>query len=118
MLVAKILKKDFLRKKSITIVVFAFMFLSAWLVAGGSNLIVELSNALNGLFATAHVPVVCHLRGWLDGTHRSARRDEHRARAWTTGAALSPAARSLPQRWREPECDVRAVGTGGAAAVS
>ena len=56
MLVAKILKKDFLRKKSITIVVFAFMFLSAWLVAGGSNLIVELSNALNSLFATARVP--------------------------------------------------------------
>ena len=56
MLVAKILKKDFLRKKSITIVVFAFMFLSAWLVAGGSNLIVELSSALNSLFVTARVP--------------------------------------------------------------
>jgi len=56
MLVAKILRKDFLRKKSVTIVVFAFMFLSAWLVAGGSNLIVELSNALNSLFATAHAP--------------------------------------------------------------
>jgi putative ABC transport system permease protein len=56
MLVAKILKKDFLRKKSITIVVIAFMFLSAWLVAGGSNLIVELSNSLNSLFATAQVP--------------------------------------------------------------
>lgn len=56
MFVAKILKKDFLRKKSITVVVFVFMFLSAWLVAGGANLIVELSSALNGLFATAHVP--------------------------------------------------------------
>jgi putative ABC transport system permease protein len=56
MLVAKILKKDFLRKKSVTIVVFAFMFLSAWLVAGGSNLIVELSNTLNSLFVTAQVP--------------------------------------------------------------
>ncbi len=56
MLIAKILRNDFLRKKSVTIVVFAFMFLSAWLVAGGSNLIVELSNALNGLFATAHAP--------------------------------------------------------------
>ncbi|MEZ4659191.1 MAG: ABC transporter permease [Caldilineaceae bacterium] len=32
------------------------MFLSAWLVAGGSNLIVELSSALNGLFATAQAP--------------------------------------------------------------
>ena len=56
MLVVKMLRKDFLRKKSVTIVVFAFMFLSAWLVAGGSNLIVELSNALNSLFVTAHVP--------------------------------------------------------------
>ena len=60
MFVAKILKKDFLRKKSVTIVVFAFMFLSAWLVAGGSNLIVELSSALNSLFATAQVPHFIH----------------------------------------------------------
>ena len=56
MLITKILKKDFFRKKSITLVVFAFMFLSAWLVAGGSNLIMELSSALNSLFATAQVP--------------------------------------------------------------
>ena len=56
MFITKILKKDFLRKKSVTIVVFAFMFLSAWLVAGGSNLIMELNNALNSLFATARMP--------------------------------------------------------------
>ena len=41
MMVAKILRKDFLRKKIITIVVFAFILLSAFLVASGSNLIME-----------------------------------------------------------------------------
>ena len=56
MFVTKILRRDFLRKKSVTIVVFAFMFLSSWLVAGGSSLIVELTTALNNLFAIAQVP--------------------------------------------------------------
>lgn len=56
MIVVKILKKDFLRKKIITIVVFAFILLSALLVASGADLIVELSNSLNSLFATAEVP--------------------------------------------------------------
>lgn len=56
MLVGKILKKDFLRKKSVTLVVFAFMLLAAWLAAGGANLIAELSSALNALFAAAHAP--------------------------------------------------------------
>ena len=51
MLVAKILRKEFLRKKIITIVMFAFILLSALLVASGSNLIMELSNSLNVLFA-------------------------------------------------------------------
>ncbi len=61
MLTAKILKKD-LEKYTWGIGlehemhVFAFMFLSAWLVASGSNLIMELSNALNSLFTTAQVP--------------------------------------------------------------
>src|SRR5512145_841763 len=56
MLVTKILKKDFLRKRSITIVEFVFIFLSAWLVASGANLIVELSNSLTSLFTSAQVP--------------------------------------------------------------
>ncbi len=55
-MVAKILKKDFLRKKLITIVVFAFILISALLVASGSNLIVELSNSLNALFAKSNAP--------------------------------------------------------------
>ena len=44
------------KKKIITSVVFAFILLAAWLAAGGTNLIVELSNSLNALFATAHAP--------------------------------------------------------------
>jgi putative ABC transport system permease protein len=50
------LRKDFLRKKLITIVVFAFIFLSALLVASGTNLIIELSNSLNALFTRANTP--------------------------------------------------------------
>ncbi len=56
MFAVKILKKDFLRKKSATIVVFAFIMLSALLVSGGSNLIVELINSLNTLFEKADTP--------------------------------------------------------------
>jgi putative ABC transport system permease protein len=56
MIVAKILKKDFQRKKIITIVVFAFILLSAVLVASGSNLIMDLSNSLNALFEKSRAP--------------------------------------------------------------
>ena len=56
MMLWKIFKKDLLRKKVITLVVFAFILLSALLVASGANMIVELSSALNALFATAEVP--------------------------------------------------------------
>lgn len=56
MILAKIVKKDFLRKKIITVVVFTFILLSALLVATGSNLIVELSNSLNALFAKSNAP--------------------------------------------------------------
>ena len=56
MIIGRILKKDFLRKKLITIEVFAFIFLSALLVASGTNLIVELSNSLNVLFSRANTP--------------------------------------------------------------
>jgi putative ABC transport system permease protein len=56
MIIGRVLRKDFLRKKLITIVVFAFIFLSALLVASGTNLIVELSNSLNALFTRANTP--------------------------------------------------------------
>jgi len=56
MIIGRMLRKDFLRKKLITIVVFAFIFLSALLVASGTNLIVELSNSLNALFTRANTP--------------------------------------------------------------
>ena len=56
MIIGRMLRKDFLRKKLITIVVFAFIFLAALLVASGSNLIIELSNSLNVLFTKANTP--------------------------------------------------------------
>ncbi len=56
MIIGRMLRKDFLRKKLITIVVFAFIFLSALLVASGTNLIIELSNSLNALFTRANTP--------------------------------------------------------------
>jgi len=56
MIIGRMLRKDFLRKKLITIVVFAFIFLSALLVASGTNLIIELSSALNALFTRANTP--------------------------------------------------------------
>ena len=56
MIIGRMLKKDFLRKKLVTIVVFAFIFLSTLLVASGANLMIELGNSLNVLFAKAHTP--------------------------------------------------------------
>jgi putative ABC transport system permease protein len=56
MIIGRMLRKDFLRKKLIAIVVFAFIFLSALLVASGMNLIIELSDSLNVLFTKANTP--------------------------------------------------------------
>ncbi len=56
MIIGRMLRKDFLRKKLITIVVFAFIFMAALLVASGTNLIIELSNSLNVLFTRANTP--------------------------------------------------------------
>ena len=56
MIIGRMLKKDFLRKKLITIVVFAFIFLSALLVASGTNLMIELGNSLDVLFIKANTP--------------------------------------------------------------
>jgi len=56
MIIGRMLKKDFLRKKLITIVVFAFIFLAALLVASGTNLMIELGNSLNSLFTKANTP--------------------------------------------------------------
>lgn len=56
MLILKILKKDFLRQKSTTLVVFTLVMISAMLFAGGSGLIVKLSGALDSLFTSSKVP--------------------------------------------------------------
>jgi len=56
MLMLKMIKKDFSRRKSISLVIFSFTMLSALLIATGSNLVVELSNSLNALFENARPP--------------------------------------------------------------
>ena len=55
-MIGKILKKDLIRQKLITPVVFSFIFLSAMLVSSGCNLIFTLTNSLDALFAAADVP--------------------------------------------------------------
>lgn len=52
----KILKQDFRKKKSITIVLFLFITLSVLLVASGSNLLMQISNSINYLFSKSDTP--------------------------------------------------------------
>ena len=52
----RILKKDFIRKKGAMLVVFAFITLSAMLLAGGAGLIVELNNSITSLFEVSKAP--------------------------------------------------------------
>jgi len=52
----KILKKDFLRKKLITITLFIFIMLATLLVASSTNMIIELYNSMNDLFAKSSAP--------------------------------------------------------------
>ncbi len=55
-MIFKILKRDFFRKKVITIAVFVFVMLSALLAASGTNLLIDLSNSLDYLFKKASAP--------------------------------------------------------------
>lgn len=52
----KILKKELLRKKVITGAIFIFVMLAALLMASGSNILINLSNALNYLFKASDAP--------------------------------------------------------------
>ncbi|HKK64224.1 MAG TPA: FtsX-like permease family protein, partial [Clostridia bacterium] len=56
MIFLRILKKDFLRKKGIMLIVFSFILLSAFLMSAGAHLIVELSTSLNALFSASRAP--------------------------------------------------------------
>lgn len=56
MLIFKILKKDFLRKKTAAAVVFLFILMSAMLISGGTGLIVDLSGSLDSFFKKAATP--------------------------------------------------------------
>lgn len=55
-MIFKILKKDLLRKKIITVAVFIFIMLSAMLLASGTNMIINLLNSIDYLFETASAP--------------------------------------------------------------
>ena len=52
----KMLKKDFLRNKIITVAVFIFIMLSAILISSGSNMFIDLSNSINYLFEKSNAP--------------------------------------------------------------
>ncbi|RXZ78686.1 ABC transporter permease [Paenibacillaceae bacterium] len=55
-MIIKMLRKNFLRNKSISVVLGLFISLSALLVASGSNMLVELTHSLNALFAQSKAP--------------------------------------------------------------
>lgn len=52
----RILKRDFLRNKSITIILFLFILLAALLVSSGVNVIVELKHSVDYLLDKADIP--------------------------------------------------------------
>ena len=55
-MISKILRKDLIRQKLTTLVVFGFIFLSAMLVASGCNLIFTLTHSVDVLFDKADTP--------------------------------------------------------------
>lgn len=55
-MISKMLKKDFLRKKVISVAVFTFILLSAVLIASGTNMIIDLGNSLDYLIKEANAP--------------------------------------------------------------
>ncbi|MFD3445955.1 ABC transporter permease [Microbacteriaceae bacterium 4G12] len=52
----KMLRKDFHRKKNITIILFIFVMLSALLVSSGSIMFIKLFDSINTLFTTSNTP--------------------------------------------------------------
>ena len=52
----KLLKNDILKKKAISLILFAFVLISAFLVASGCSLIVQLNNSMTHFFTTARAP--------------------------------------------------------------
>ena len=73
MILLRILRNDVARTRGTMTVVFAFVFLSAFLIAGGISLIGTLNGALDELFTAAKVPDVVQMhagdfdRGQVDG---------------------------------------------------
>ncbi|CAM4250543.1 ABC transporter permease [Bacillus manliponensis] len=55
-MIARMLKSDFLRNKIINIIVFIFIMLSSLLVASATNIMINLSNAMNHMFEKSKLP--------------------------------------------------------------
>lgn len=51
-----IMKKDVQKNKMLTIILFTFIMLSAFLASSGTNIIVELTNSMNALFTKSNAP--------------------------------------------------------------
>ena len=76
----KMLKKDFLRKKIITIAIFIFIMLSATLIASGTNMVIALSKGITHLFERSNAP---HFVQYHAGEFEQAEIDE-----WVAGNGL------------------------------
>ena len=55
-MIFKMLKKDFLRKKVILVAIFSFIMLAAILISSGTNMIIDLGNSLKFLIQEASAP--------------------------------------------------------------
>ncbi len=55
-MIMKMLKRDFLRKKVISVAVFTFIMLSAVLISSGTNMVIDLGNSLDYLIQEANAP--------------------------------------------------------------
>lgn len=72
-----ILQRDLLRKKSVSAILFLFVFLSALLASAGTGMIVALTSSMNGLLAKSAVP---HYVQMHSGTLNEAEIDRWAAR--------------------------------------
>lgn len=55
-MIGRMLKRDFLRNKVITITLFAFMMLSALLISSAATIIINLFSSMDKLFTNSHAP--------------------------------------------------------------
>jgi putative ABC transport system permease protein len=67
MILFRLFKKDFEKKRIVVLIVFLFILISAFLVASGAKLLVDLSGSLDALFSSARVPHFVQMHsGYID----------------------------------------------------